>query len=167
MQYEPLDMDIMKSAGAFSGTTRTGELAEFLQAKAIEEGVRKKLSNLDKGALLRSLLIILPIIATLISLAGGLYTVYSSTDCKDSKFAKYSRIFLYTSISYTLTNLVMDKTITAIVLPLMRHPSIAFATYCLQATIVAGFVITMGTLLILVYRSACPSVKSKVLDRLK
>lgn len=60
--------------GRFDSQLQSKDMAD-----AIEKTVLKRLSVLDKGLVLRSLLIALPAIATVLSLAGGLYTVYASS----------------------------------------------------------------------------------------
>ena len=157
-------------AGGLSGS-RLKRFDSQLQSKdmadAIEKTVLKRLSVLDKGLVLRSLLIALPAIATVLSLAGGLYTVYaSSSDCPGTRFRVLCRAFLYTAICYSVVSTAIRLFLDWQLVRLMKYPTVAFLAYCLQALVLAAFVATMSTLLVLVYRNACSAVRDKVISRL-
>ncbi|KAK9816143.1 hypothetical protein WJX74_007992 [Apatococcus lobatus] len=149
-----------------SGLGRDAALKAFVDAQRIEQGVRERLSRVDKGRVLKTLLIVLPAVTTVVGILGGFFTVYSSTDCRDSDFGVYSRVFLYTSLSYTITNLILDKSIGMALLRLMRYPGVAFPVYCAQALVTACFLVAMLVLLGLMWRAACPSVVAKIKQRL-
>ena len=145
---------------------RSPDLQAFLQANAIEQGVKAKLSAIDKGLVLKTLLIVLPIATWIVSVAGGLYTVYSSSDCQGTNFSKYTRAFLYTSYAYACVNLCMNTSINQSIAFLIRHPLLSFGVYCAQAIIISAFLVAMLVLLILVWKSACPTVTLKIKERL-
>ncbi len=161
-----MDGELVDRMQASSGFRRDAALKAFVDAQRVEQGVRDRLISVDKGRALKTLLIVLPIVTTVVGLVGGLFTVYSSTDCQGSDFGRYSRAFLYTSLTYTVTALVLDKSIGAAMLRLMRHPGVAFPVYCVQALVTACFLVAMLVLLGLLYRSACPSVIAKIKQRL-
>lgn len=119
-----------------------------------------------RGVLLRTLLLTLPVLTSAVSVVGGLFTVYASTDCKGSQFGTYSRTFLYTSIAYTLATTVMDKAVHAAVQSLMHHPTIAAFTFWCQAGVYTAFFLTLIVFLALIVHTACPSVKDKIAARL-
>lgn len=149
-----------------SGLLRSETISSFVQALQVEKRVQQQFELADKGRFLKVLLIVLPGAALLTGLAGGLYTVYTGTDCNDKDFGRYSRAFFYTSLSYTLTNFLMDKLLNHFKIALMRHPQVSFMTYCVQASIIAGFLITMAVLLGFLRKTACASVNDKIKRRL-
>ena len=146
-----------------SGGLNPENLDTFVKAFQVDEAVRSHLSALEKGPLLKGLLFVLPLVATGLSVIGGLYTVRATvSDCQDSEFKAYSRAFLYTSICCTLTTALMDKGLGLCTTLLMKHPMAAFAMYCLQALILSGFVTALTTLFVKVYKHACSSVRREV-----
>lgn len=146
---------------------RGAQVEAYVQAQTVERRVRERLSSVDKGIVLKVLLAALPILTALVSVLGGLFTVYASTDCKGTDFAAYSRAFLYTSIAYAVVNPVVDKGIGFFIHRLLGHPTIAFCVYCGQALVLTGFFVALTVLLGLVWNTACPSVTQKVRDRLR
>ena len=146
--------------------SRAGSLQHFLKAHDLQQEVGNQLDSLNKGYVLKALLTGLPTVTALVSVVGGLYTVYSSTDCEGSKFSGWSRAFLYTSIAYTITNTLMSTAMSQAIRPLIQRPNLAFGLYCLQAGVLASFFAVMVCLLVMVVKTACPSVKTKVKDRL-
>lgn len=150
-----------------SSLTRDSSLDAFLSAVKVEQSVKERFAAIDKGRLLKTVMLVLPVLTTIVGVVGGLFTVYASTDCKDSRFEKYSRMFLYTSLTYTITNIVMDKSIGTAMFQLLKHPRIAFPVYCLQALTIGAFFVVMVVLLALIIRTACPGVRSRVLARLR
>lgn len=154
-----------RTAGSAS-LPRGPQLAEFIRAQAVEQGVRDRLGALDKGLVLKVLLIVLPIATWLVSVAGGLYTVYASSDCAGSQFKTYSKTFLYTSYAYACVNLLINVGINQGIRSLIRYPRLAFCTYCAQAGVIGAFLVAMVVLLILIRKTACSSVKTKIENRL-
>ena len=169
MQYERLESFVAPDiAGRMHGVpkfTRSPDLQAFMQANAVKTGIQSKLDGIAKGVVLKFLLIILPIITGAVSVVGGLYTVYSSSDCKGTNFSAYTRAFLYTSYAYACVNLIMNVLLNQGTLFLIKHASWSFWIYWSQACIISMFLAAMLALLIMVKRSACPAVKSKIQTR--
>lgn len=160
MQYE--------SVPSASPLTRfTDDLAEFARAQEVEATVRRRLTALDKGPFLQAALFVLPVALAAVSFAGGLATVYASTDCKGTAFGTYSRAFLYTSLTHSIVAPALSWAVTTAGIRLLRRPGLAFAAYCVHAAVLTSFLITMVVLLGLVWRTACPSVRDKVRARLR
>lgn len=145
----------------------TDEIAELTRAQEVEAAVRARLAALNKGRLVQGALFALPVVIALVSFLGGLATVYASTDCKGTDFGTYSRAFLYTSLSHALVAPILNWLVGLAVLSLLRHPTLAYSAYCAQAAVLACFLTAMVVLLLLVYRSACPSVWEKINGRLR
>ena len=72
MNYERMDsfVEAPVRSQAFSSQARGQELERFLRAHLVEQGVRDRFSALDKGRLLKAMLLILPIAGTLL-VPGG------------------------------------------------------------------------------------------------
>ena len=154
------------SGAGFARLPRAPALERFLQAYEVEQRVGQELDVLNKGKVLKLLLLVVPVATTMISVAGGLYTVYASTDCKGTSFATYSRAFLYTGISWTMINVVMNQALSSSLRRLIANPRWAFAAYCGQAGVTLAFFATLLALFVMVLKTACPSVRQKVKTRL-
>lgn len=145
----------------------TDDLAEFARAQEVEATVRRRLTALDKGPFLQAALFGLPVALAAVSIAGGLATVYASTDCQGTEFGTYSRAFLYTSLTHSIVAPALSWAVNAAVVRLLRRPGAAFAVYCGQAAVLTAFLVAMVVLLGFVWRTACPSVRDKVRARLR
>lgn len=145
----------------------TDDLVDFAKAQEVEATVRRRLAALDKGPLLQATLFALPVALAAVSFAGGLATVYASTDCKGTEFGTYSRAFLYTSLTHSLVAPALSWAVNAAGVGLLRRPRAAFAVHCGQAVVLGSFFVAMVVLLGLVWRTACPSVRDKVRSRLR
>lgn len=157
---------LAERTGGSAMLERGAQVQAFADAQDLERRVRERLSSIDKGPVLKVALTTLPILTALVSVAGGLFTVYASTDCQGSDFAAYSRAFLYTSIAYAVANPVLDKAIGLSLRHLLGRPSLAFYVYCGQALVLGSFCLTLTVLLGLVWRTACPSAAAKIRARL-
>lgn len=91
----------------------------------------------------------------------GLPSKCSSFICVES-VPIHSRAFLYTTIGYKLVQIIMERAIAYHLLYFISHPTVAFCSYCAQTLVIGGFLAAMSTLLVLVYRSACPAVRRKI-----
>ena len=145
----------------------TDDLVEFARAQEVEAAVSRRLASLDKGPVLQASLLALPVLLAAVSFAGGLATVYASTDCRGTKFGTYSRAFLYTSLTHSLVAPALAWAVQRAGIGLLRRPGAAFAVYCAQAAVLASFLVAMVVLLGLVWRTACPSVREKARSRLR
>lgn len=154
------------SAQGVARLDRQATLDRFLRAYEVEQLVERELEVLNKGRILKALLLVVPVATTAISVVGGLYTVYSSSDCQGTRFAAYSRAFLYTSISWTLVNVLMNQALSSNLRRLMANPGAAFAAYCGQAGVTLAFFGALLALFVMVLKTACPTVKAKVKTRL-
>lgn len=134
--------------------------------RVLEAAVLRRLQVLHKSPLLATLTIMVPVLTTITSLIGGLFTVYASTDCKSSKFGTYSRGLLYTSLSYALVRTVSGVLVNNNLQFLIRHPQLATVVFVGQVAVATCFFITMLVLLTLVFHSACPAARTKVEARL-
>lgn len=160
-------MEVTPRMNSSAGLLRDASLSSYIQAVEVEQGVRERFALIEKGRVLKTILTILPIATTLVGIVGGLFTVYaSSAECQNNNFKTYCRMLLYTSLSYTFANIVMDKSLGACTMWLMRHPGLAFPLFCGQALVVGGFFLAMAVLLGLVIRSSCPQVTSSIRSRL-
>ena len=145
---------------------RQATLEKFLRAFEVEQLVGRELDVLNKGVVLKTILLVVPVAATLLSVTGGLFTVYSSSDCEGTSFRTYSRAFLYTSLTWSLVSIVMDKAVGSSTRWLIANPTSAYAAYCSQAVVTVAFFAALLALFVMVVKTACPSVKRKVQTRL-
>lgn len=142
------------------------EVGNWLKAYELDQLVIGKLEALNKGKLLSTILLVTPIATTIISVIGGFYSVYSSSDCEGTKFKGYSRALLYTSTAWTVVNIAMDTVMKNSLRQLIANPGLAFGLYCGQAAVTIGFFAVLLSLFVMVVKTACPSVRRKVNLRL-
>ncbi|KAK9844808.1 hypothetical protein WJX74_007062 [Apatococcus lobatus] len=164
MDYRPLSS---VSGGDPQLQRVTSDLRALAAAQAVEAAIKKRLGALDQGAVVRMLLLALPVALAVVSFLGGLATVYASTDCKGTDFESTSRAFLYTSLARSIVAPVLSWAVGALVLRLLHRPVLAYAVYCSQAAVLAAFLVSMLVLLGLLWRRSCRSVREKVVSRLR
>ena len=130
-------------------------------SRAIDQQVGVRLKVLNHRGLYKILLIALPIATSLVSLLGGLLTVYASTDCEGTDFKGFCRAFLYTSLTYTMFRTVSAAVISATLSYLIDHPHIATAAFMTQTVVTACFFLALSWLLFYVYSTSCQAVREK------